>query len=282
MGDKKEKKERFRKFYRPGNQSGTDSEQNGEVTESAETPDSSAADAVGAANDANIDASQVNVDPQAGADAEQTAVDNSQANADAAQTTVDAGQDESAESKVSGADTSEGNAGGAGDGSSAFAADTAGSADSAGQTTANKQSGDNSKQFQELNDRYLRLMAEYDNFKRRSARERQAIYADVRGETVSRFLPVYDNLKRALEAHTEDEAYKKGVEMTFTQLCEVMRKLGVEEIEALGKTFDPQLHNAVMHIEDENEGENVIVQEFEKGFKMGDKVIRFSTVKVAN
>ncbi len=131
-------------------------------------------------------------------------------------------------------------------------------------------------------DRYLRLMAEYDNFRKRSAKERENIYTDVRVDTVSKFLPVYDNLARALGIATADEAYKKGVEMTFNQLCEVFKKLGVEEIEAVGKTFDPNFHNAVMHVEDEEKGENEIVEEFQKGFKVGEKVIRFSMVKVAN
>ncbi len=132
------------------------------------------------------------------------------------------------------------------------------------------------------NDRYLRLMAEYDNFRKRSAKERENIYTDVRVDTVSKFLPVYDNLQRAMATATADEAYKKGVEMTFNQLCEVFKKLGVEEIEAVGKTFDPNYHNAVMHVEDEEKGESEIVEEFQKGFKVGEKVIRFSMVKVAN
>ena len=131
-------------------------------------------------------------------------------------------------------------------------------------------------------ERYLRLMAEYDNFRKRSAKEREAIYTDVRVDTVGKFLPVYDNLQRALATATADEAFKKGVEMTFNQLCEVFKKLGVEEIEAVGKTFDPNYHNAVMHVEDEEKDENEIVEEFQKGFKVGEKVIRFSMVKVAN
>ena len=136
--------------------------------------------------------------------------------------------------------------------------------------------------LKEERDKYLRLMAEYDNFRKRSAKERENIYTDVRVDTVTKFLPVYDNLQRALSTETSDEAYKKGVEMTFNQLREVMQKLGVEEIEAEGKSFDPAVHNAVMHVDDEAYGENVIVQEFQKGFKIGEKVIRFSMVKVAN
>lgn len=131
-------------------------------------------------------------------------------------------------------------------------------------------------------DRYLRLMAEFDNYKKRSARERENIYTDIRVDTVTKFLPVYDNLERALNAETADEAYKKGVEMTFHQLLDVFQKLGVEAIPAEGEKFDPTYHNAVMHVEDDAYGENEVVQELQKGFKLGDKVIRFSMVKVAN
>lgn len=139
-----------------------------------------------------------------------------------------------------------------------------------------------SAELKEEKEKYLRLMAEYDNFRKRSAKERENIYTDVRVDTVTKFLPVYDNLQRALATETADEAYKKGVEMTFTQLKDVMQKLGVEEIEAEGKPFDPTVHNAVMHIDDESLGENIVVQEFQKGFRIGEKVIRFSMVKVAN
>ena len=131
-------------------------------------------------------------------------------------------------------------------------------------------------------EKYLRLMAEYDNFRKRSAKEREALFADVRSDTVTKFLPVYDNLVRALAQPTTDEAYSKGVQMIMTQFNTVLEKMGVTEIEALGQTFDPQVHNAVMHIEDESFGKEEIVEEFEKGFKLGEKVIRYSVVKVAN
>ena len=131
-------------------------------------------------------------------------------------------------------------------------------------------------------DRYLRLAAEYDNYRKRSARERESIYSDVRADTVTKFLPVYDNLVRALEQSTADEAYRKGVEMIMTQFKDILSRLGVTEIEAVGKTFDPALHNAVMRDSDETKGENEIVQELQKGFKMGDKVIRYAMVKVVN
>ena len=131
-------------------------------------------------------------------------------------------------------------------------------------------------------DRYLRLAAEYDNYRKRSAKERESIYQDVRADTVTKFLPVYDNLARALGQETCDEAYRKGVEMIMTQLKDILSRMGVTEIESLGQKFDPALHNAVMHEEDESKGEGEIVQELQKGFRMGDKVIRFAMVKVAN
>ena len=133
-----------------------------------------------------------------------------------------------------------------------------------------------------LNDRYLRLCAEYDNFRKRSQKEKDALYGDIKANTVSAFLPVYDNLERALKQGTEDEAYRKGVEMIMTQFCSTLEKLGVTPIECLGEKFDPTLHNAVMHVDDEEKGENEIVEVFQKGFKLGDKVIRFAMVKVAN
>lgn len=131
-------------------------------------------------------------------------------------------------------------------------------------------------------DRYLRLLAEYDNYRKRSSKERESIYQDVRADTVTKFLPVYDNLTRALGQETCDEAYRKGVEMIMTQLKDILSRMGVTEIESLGQKFDPALHNAVMHEEDESKGEGEIVQELQKGFRMGDKVIRFAMVKVAN
>ena len=133
-----------------------------------------------------------------------------------------------------------------------------------------------------FNDKYLRLAAEYDNFRRRSQKEKEAIYDDVKADTVKLFLPVYDNLERALKHGTEDEAYRKGVEMIMNQFNATLEKLGVTPIECLGEKFDPALHNAVMHVEDEEKGENEIVEVFQKGFKLGDKVIRFAMVKVAN
>ena len=131
-------------------------------------------------------------------------------------------------------------------------------------------------------DIYLRLAAEYDNYRKRSQKEKDNLYTEIRSETVEKFLPVYDNLERALAQETQDAAFKKGVEMTMNQLVSVMEKLGVESFGAAGDHFDPQLHNAVMHIEDESLGENVIAEVFQKGFKVGEKVVRFAMVKVAN
>ena len=141
---------------------------------------------------------------------------------------------------------------------------------------------DPTAEYAALNDKYLRLCAEYDNFRKRSQKEKDSLYADIKAETLKKFLPVYDNLVRALDQSTEDEAYRRGVEMIMTQFNTTMEKLGVTEIESLGQKFDPAFHNAVMHVEDAEKGENEIVEVFQKGFLMGDKVIRFAMVKVAN
>jgi len=131
-------------------------------------------------------------------------------------------------------------------------------------------------------DRYLRLMAEYDNYRKRTQKEKDDLYAVIKADTVAKFLPVFDNLERALNQHTDDEAYRKGVEMIMNQFNATMEKFGVTEIKALGEKFDPTLHNAVMHVDDEEKGENEIVEVFQKGFMLGEKVIRFAMVKVAN
>ena len=131
-------------------------------------------------------------------------------------------------------------------------------------------------------EQFLRLAAEYDNYRKRTAKEKENLWTDAKADTIQSFLPVYDNLERALKQDTSDEAYKKGVEMTMNQLKEVFAKLGITEIEAQGQPFDPNLHNAVMHIEDENLGENVVAQVFQAGFMLGEKVIRFAMVQVAN
>ena len=131
-------------------------------------------------------------------------------------------------------------------------------------------------------DSYLRLAADYDNFRKRTIKEKEASYGHGKADAVEKLLPVYDNLERALNQPTEDTAYKKGVEMTFNQLISIFNSLGVEVFGNVGDEFDPNLHNAVMHTEDENFGENVICQVFQKGFKLGDKIVRFAMVQVAN
>ena len=138
------------------------------------------------------------------------------------------------------------------------------------------------KNAAQAKDQLLRMAAEYDNYRKRSQKEKESLYTDIRSETVEKFLPGYDNLERALAQETQDAAFKKGVEMTMNQLVSVMEKLGVVSFGAAGEVFDPQLHNAVMHVEDEALGENVIAEVFQKGFKVGDKVVRFAMVKVAN
>ena len=125
------------------------------------------------------------------------------------------------------------------------------------------------------------LMDELEALKDQTARQ-EDIWNDAKADAALAFLPVYDNLERALKQETADEAYKKGVEMTMNQLKTVLEKLGITEIEALGQPFDPTLHNAVMHIEDENFGENTVAEVFQAGFRLGDKVVRFAMVKVAN
>ena len=131
-------------------------------------------------------------------------------------------------------------------------------------------------------EQYLRLAAEYDNFRKRSQREKDSIYQDAVADTAKKFLPVYDNLERALQNETADEAYKKGVEMIMAELRKIMDGLGIQVFGEVGEAFDPERHNAVMHTEDENLGENVIAQVFQKGFILKDKVIRFAMVQVAN
>ena len=131
-------------------------------------------------------------------------------------------------------------------------------------------------------DSYLRLAADYDNFRKRTIKEKEASYGNGKADAVEKILPVYDNLERALNQETQDEAYKKGVEMTMTQLVGILNSLGVEIFGNVGDSFDPNMHNAVMHVDDENLGENTICQVFQKGFKLGDKIVRFAMVQVAN
>ena len=131
-------------------------------------------------------------------------------------------------------------------------------------------------------DSYLRLAADYDNFRKRTVKEKEASYGNGKADAVEKLLPVYDNLERALNQETTDAAFKKGVEMTMNELVKIFTGLGVEIFGNVGDSFDPNLHNAVMHVESEELGENVIAQVFQKGFKIGEKVVRFAMVQVAN
>ena len=131
-------------------------------------------------------------------------------------------------------------------------------------------------------DAHLRVAAEYDNFRKRTVKEKEASYGNGKADAVAKMLPVYDNLERALNQETSDAAYKKGVEMTMNELVKIFTSLGVEIFGNVGDEFDPNLHNAVMHIDSEELGENTIAQVFQKGFKIGEKVVRFAMVQVAN
>ena len=140
------------------------------------------------------------------------------------------------------------------------------------------------KQLAEEHDQYLRLAAEYDNYRKRTAKEKEGIYANAKIDTIKGMLPVYDNLERGLAQFgaEDDDPHKKGLEMIFNQYKEALTKLGVTPIDCVGKKFDPERHNAVMHIEDESCGENTVVEVLQQGFMLGDKVLRFAIVKVAN
>ena len=131
-------------------------------------------------------------------------------------------------------------------------------------------------------DAHLRLAAEYDNFRKRTAKEKESSYANGKADAIEKLLPVYDNLSRALNQETSDTAYKKGVEMTMNELVKILNSLGVEIFGVVGDAFDPNIHNAVMHTEDDSVAENTITQVFQQGFKMGDKIVRFAMVQVAN
>lgn len=155
---------------------------------------------------------------------------------------------------------------------------------------SNQQESDNSRDKprsdEELiaieRDKYLRLAAEYDNYRKRSAKEREMTYNDARVDAISKLLPVYDNLDRALKMECSDEAYYKGVEMIMTGLLEIFEDMGVKEIKSVGEVFDPKYHNAVSSVDDSEYESNTIAQEYQKGFTLGERVIRFSTVVVAN
>ena len=134
----------------------------------------------------------------------------------------------------------------------------------------------------DVNDKYLRLAAEYDNYRKRTAKEKESIYGDAKADTIKPLLAVYDNLERGIAQYDEADVHRQGLELILRQFTKTLTKLGVTEIEAQGQPFDPEKHNAVMHVEDESAGENTVVEVFQKGFMIGDKVLRFAMVKVAN
>ena len=139
------------------------------------------------------------------------------------------------------------------------------------------------KQLEAVKDQFVRQTAEYENYRKRTTKEKENIYQDAKGDTIKAFLAVYDNLERAAASEGgEDSPHKKGLEMIFQQVKDILKKLGVTEIEALGNSFDPERMEAVMHIDDENLGENMVAQVFQAGFMLGDKVIRHAIVQVAN
>ena len=138
------------------------------------------------------------------------------------------------------------------------------------------------EKFNALTDTHLRLAAEFDNFRKRTVKEKEASYGNGKADAVAKMLPVYDNLERALNQPTEDAAYKKGVELTMNELVKIFTTLGVEVFGDVGDAFDPNMHNAVMHIDSEELPENTISQVFQKGFKIGEKIVRFAMVQVAN
>ena len=138
------------------------------------------------------------------------------------------------------------------------------------------------EKYNALNDSHLRLAAEFDNFRKRTVKEKEASYGNGKSDAVAKMLPIYDNLERALNQETADAAYKKGVEMTMNELVKIFTSLGVEIFGNVGDAFDPNLHNAVMHIDSDELEENTLSQVFQKGFKIGDKVVRFAMVQVAN
>lgn len=138
------------------------------------------------------------------------------------------------------------------------------------------------KELDELNDKLLRTLAEYDNYRKRSIKEKDAIYPQAKADTVEKFLPIIDNFERAMQTECSDEPFKKGIEMIFQSFMKTMTDLSVEQIGKEGEAFNPDLHNAVMHIEDENLGENVVAQVLQKGYRIGDRVVRYAMVAVAN
>lgn len=150
------------------------------------------------------------------------------------------------------------------------------------ETTENNELQSKQQEIDELTDRYKRILAEFENHKKRSQKEREGLYNSILSDIVEVILPILDNLENAVKVETVDENYKKGVELVLKQFQDVLKSKGVEEIKALGETFDPEVHEAVSSVQDDTKGEKEIVQEYRKGYKIGTKVIRHSMVVVAN
>jgi len=146
----------------------------------------------------------------------------------------------------------------------------------------NETTAKENNEVEELNDRYKRLLAEFENYKKRSGKEREGLYGIIMGDVVSTMLPIMDNLEKAAEATTEDSNYKEGILLVIKQFTETLKKFGLEEIESVGKKFDPELHEAVSHVEDSEKGEKEVIEEYKKGYRIGTKVIRHAMVAVAN
>lgn len=138
------------------------------------------------------------------------------------------------------------------------------------------------QKYNDINEKYMRTLAEYDNYRKRTIKEKETIYPEAKAIVIEKILPIVDNFSRALESDENKDAFYEGIVMLKKQLDDALASLGVEEIKAVGEEFNPELHNAVMHIDDEQQGENTVVEEFQKGYKIGDRVIRHSMVKVAN
>ena len=138
------------------------------------------------------------------------------------------------------------------------------------------------KKYNDVNEKYMRTLAEYDNYRKRTIKEKESIYPEAKAVVIEKFLPVMDNFQRAIDSAENKDGFYEGVVMLKKQMDDVLTALGVEEIKSVGEEFNPEFHNAVMHIDDEEQGENVIVEEFQKGYKIGDRVVRHSMVKVAN
>ncbi len=149
-------------------------------------------------------------------------------------------------------------------------------------TEEQKEAPEENEELKKLNDKYLRVVAEYDNYRKRTQREKESIYPEAKAEVTAKFLPVLDNMERALAAANETDPLYEGVKMVLKQFDEALKSVGVEYIEAVGQKFDPKFHNAVMHVDDESLEENVVTEEFQKGYKIGDRIVRHSMVKVAN